>query len=212
MMGVLAMVSRKKGNWIHRKAGSCYYWSMAFMFASAMLLLLFLKFSLLMFALACMASYLSISGKRAIKLGYKTGYTWMDLWLAIGGVSIGLGILVYSGLVVGLSNFASTSVCLACVLLGILQAIIAFQDLMKLGKPLDKTYIILKHMKSSVGSMAAITSAFLAQNLQKEIQPWVALLVPSLLALALVNYWCKRVKSSGIKKGFLITETPPIPY
>lgn len=205
-------MSRRKGNWIHRKAGSCYYWSMVFVFASAMLLLLFLKFSLLMFSLACMSFYLSLSGKRAIKMREKMSSSSVDLWLPIAGVSVGLGILVYSGIIVGLSNFASAPICISCMALALLQMAMPIQDLLKLGKPWDRTYFILKHLKSSIGSMAAIVTAFLAQNMQKDIQPWIALLVPSLLALALGTYWYRRVKNPDTKKGFLITETPSIQY
>ena len=66
--GLLAAFFGKKGGKLHRQVGLVFYWSMFWIFISALLIISFVRFSAFLLVIAVFSWYMTFSGVRVLKL------------------------------------------------------------------------------------------------------------------------------------------------
>ncbi|WP_286755317.1 hypothetical protein [Roseivirga sp. UBA838] len=199
LSGLLAAFLGKKGGWWHRLSGRVFYWSMFWVFISAILLISFVRFSAFLMVIAVFSWYMTFSGVRVLTLRKTLQPLFIDwlaacLTMAFGLFSMGLG-LYYQW------QYEWASVlgylCLFFGFFTMQTGWLNFNGFRTVHKA-EKMWWWFAHMNSMCGALIASITAFLVQNGRAFDLPssmsWVPWVFPAMVGLPLVSYWANKYR------------------
>lgn len=196
----LAMIVHKGGDW-HRRWGRSFFWGMAVVCLTAIVMGISAPKSFWLALVAVFSFHMTASGYRSLYLkklhqGLKPART--DLLLhGIAGVMNG-GLLIWglSHLMLGVRNTQST-LFTVFGLIGMSMVIIGFRRFFK--RQHDKREWLYGHMVGFLGGYIATVSAFSAVNLTMIRPVWLQWLWPTLLGTPLIVLWIAYYKRQFAK-------------
>lgn len=208
--GPLAMVTRKGGR-AHRLWGQIYFWSMAAVFASALVMSLY-KPVLFLIGVAVLSFYSTLSGVRVLARkradGPRAGAA--DWVAAAAALAMGGGLVLWSAALL-LGGQGETFAALG-VVFGAMTCKDALDDIRRFrGAALDRHFWWYFHMQRMLGSFIGLTTALLVQVvaprlLDAGMDPgmiWVVWVAPTLLLtpamLSWIGYYRRRLEGSGAR-------------
>lgn len=198
--GLLAIIL-KKGGPIHRQIGKVYFWSMFTIFATAMLMLVLVRFNLFLLVVAIFSFYMSFSGYRVLRRKKLGEQTWIDWSGAIISLIAGIGIFIYGGLgLFGFINIYASALVYLCLFFGFFTAQTAWGDIKIFKKKNleDKMWWLYHHIQAMVGSFIAAVTAFLVQNGQGLIPfpdfQWLIWVLPAMMGVPIITLWIRKYR------------------
>lgn len=205
LAGITNLLIVKKGGVAHRYAGLIYFWAMAGIFVSAVLLLVFFSFVIFLMGVAVLSFYTSFSGYRVLKRKQPGSQTQLD-WAAaiitlIGGiVFIGLGFYY----LLGTENHAILGG--LCVFFGVITTILARNDIKLFGmrKANDRLWWLYSHIGNMCGSFIAAFTAFLVQNnalVFTRSTAWIGWVLPTIIGVPVIIVYVRKYKRKGKARG-----------
>lgn len=199
LSGLVAAFVGKKGGKLHRQVGSVFYWSMFWIFISALLLISFVRFSAFLMVIAVFSWYMTFSGVRVIKLRQTLKPLLIDwaasiITMAFGLFSIGMGVNYQ------LQSGWSSVLGYLCVFFGYFTfntGKLNFNGFRNIEKA-EKMWWWFAHMNSMCGALIASITAFAVQNgeifkLPNEMM-WLPWVLPALVGLPLVSFWANKYR------------------
>ena len=197
--GLMAAFIGKKGGKLHRQVGGASYWSMFWIFVSALLLVSFVRFNFFLLIIAVFSYYMAFSGVRTLKIK-KTGKVAMLDWVACGlTIAFGLSLFGY-GLyrITIMGNAGALSI--LSLLFGFFTANTARQNL-NIYRNIHKSHKMwwwLAHMNNMNGSLIACITAFLVQNGRIFDLPnslnWLPWVLPAMAGAPLTAYYANKYR------------------
>ncbi len=202
--GFMAAFAGKKGGKLHRQVGKTFFWSMFWIFVSALIIVTLVRFSFFLTVIAVFSFYLAFSGYRVLKIKRTMKAARLDWAAAIIAILFGLGLLIYGGTELISSDFES--------ILGYLSLFFGFftiqtgyqsiKGFMNLDKQ-EKMWWWFAHMNAMCGSLIAAITAFLVQNgrifgLSDDLA-WLPWVLPVLVGAPLINFWSRKYRKQFFK-------------
>ena len=92
--GLMAAFIGKKGGKLHRQVGKIFFWCMAWIFVSAILIISFIRFSPFLMVIAVFSFYLAFSGVRVLKIRKTMKAAPIDWAASIVTMGFGIGMVV----------------------------------------------------------------------------------------------------------------------
>lgn len=193
LSGLMAAFVGKRGGALHKKVGSAFYWSMFWVFISALIIICFVRFSAFLLVIAVFSWYMTFSGVRVLKLkktmkAKPIDWTAAALTLVAGLFFIGMG--VYYQLQAGWSSIVGY----LCFFFGFFTAQTAWENIkgFRRGADQEKMWWWFAHMNSMCGALIASITAFAVQNgeifkLPSEMM-WLPWVVPTIVGAPLISY------------------------
>lgn len=194
----IAMLTRK-GSGVHKRWGRVYFWAMALIFVTALLLLLYRPNAFLTF-ISVLSFYGAFSGVRSLRRkrpAQGQGPTWPDFLAAGLALTAGIGFIAWGGLT--LTQLWGSDMPTAFSLLGVAFGLVlgkdAWGDLLSFRRPNpDPHWWWTYHLERMVGSYLAAITAFLVQNvgpLLPESLAWVVWVAPGILGGFGIALWIR---------------------
>lgn len=205
LSGVLAAFFGRKGGKTHRAAGKVFFWSMVWIFISAILIVSFVRFNFFLTIIAVFSFYMTFAGQRVLKLK-KTLQPLLIDWIAA-FIAIAFGLTLFGAGIryLVLSNFSSSFGCLS-IIFGFFTANTAWLNIkgFRNTKP-DKMWWWFAHMNLMGGAFIASVTAFLVQNgaLFQALgnKGWLLWVLPAAIGSPLIAYHANRYrKQFGVGK------------
>ena len=191
--GLLAAFFGKKGGKLHRQVGLVFYWSMFWIFISALLIISFVRFSAFLLVIAVFSWYMTFSGVRVLKLKKTMMAKPVDWTAAIITLLSGL-FFIGMGFSYQLKAEWSSVVGYLCFFFGIFTAQTAWENIkgFRRGANQEKMWWWFAHMNSMCGALIASITAFTVQNgeifkLPSEMM-WLPWVVPTIIGSPLIAY------------------------
>jgi len=195
--GIMAAFVREKGGKLHRRVGKIYFWSMFWIFISALLIVSFVRFSFFLTIIAVFSFYLAFSGYRILKLKKTMKPELIDWTASIIAMIFGASLLTY-----GILTLIKSS-----ELLGYLSIIFGFftaksgysnfSGFRKIDKQ-EKMWWWFVHLGSMSGSLIAAFTAFLVQNGRifgvSEDLGWTLWILPTIVGSPFIFYWVNHYR------------------
>lgn len=178
--GTVAMVV-KKGNFIHKKSGSVFFYAMLGVVFSG-LWISYINESIFLFTIALFALYQNVAGRKSIS-NKSLRPNWLDYLLLLIGFANG-ALMVYTMNIV-------------LLVFGGIQLMLVLGDArtfwkIKKGIALPPLTWMRRHIGMMIGSYIATITAFLVINV-RDVQPyWVVWLAPTAILIPLMIYWTKK--------------------
>jgi hypothetical protein len=211
LAGVLALVIApvamltRKGGGAHRLWGKVYYWSMAWIFVTTVVLVAF-RPNIFLLAVGVLSYYQAFSAERVLRLkrperDKPQALDWLGVFLAIGcGVAVvGWGAGTLAGL---FQPVRFGGVDLAFSALGIFFGLVVlWMGITDLGRfrrpPTEPRYWWYLHMSGMLGSYVGAVSAFMVQTVSRwmygveALAPfaWVVWVLPTAIGSPLIALW-----------------------
>jgi uncharacterized membrane protein len=201
--GFLAYLLRKGGKG-HRLVGLIYFWSMAWIFISAALLVSFVRFNFFLLVIGIFSFYMSLSGYRVIKRKKPGQETLFDWSAALITMLAGASIIVY-GLMICFRNGQAGPFLILCLFFGFFTLWIALTDIRIFRKEQfeEKKWWIKHHLRAMSGSYIAGITAFSVQMGSRYLLHWdlnwLLWVLPALIGFPVVRMLRKRYQA---KLGF----------
>lgn len=199
LSGLMAAFVGKKGGKLHKQVGSVFYWSMFWIFISAILLISFVRFSAFLMVIAVFSWYLTFSGVRVLKLKKTLKPLPIDwvaatITMAFGLFSIGLGVSYQ------FQSEWSSMLGYLCIFFGIFTVQVSrlnFNGFRNVHKA-EKMWWWFAHMNSMCGALISSITAFAVQNgdmfgLPNEMM-WLPWVLPVIAGMPLVSYWANKYR------------------
>jgi len=190
-----AMLTHKGGLW-HRRWGKVYFWSMAVVALTAVILSL-LRPGLFLLLVAVFSFYLALTGYRVLYRktpGQRAGaLDWVGCVLMLVG---GIGLIGYGAYLLGSSSFGAVA-----IVFGGTGLLLAISDARAFRRPpADKRAWWFTHMRRMLGAYIATVTAFSVVNFQF-LPPLARWLWPSAVGTAGIIVWVRhyRKKFYGAK-------------
>jgi hypothetical protein len=193
----------QKGGPAHRRWGKVYFWAMATIFATALVMLLF-KPVIFLLAVAMLSFYAALAGYRV--LARKSPWRRPGLldWAAAGlAAAVGLVVIAWgAGLLPGAGGSVGVVRTLGLVF-GVLILLQSGGDLWRFRRaPDDKHHWRYTHMDQMLSSYIGLTTAFLIQTVaprlvdagMPESWVWVVWVAPGIVGGFLVSAWVARYR------------------
>lgn len=199
LMGLASAFIGKKGGKLHRQLGRVFFWSMLWVFVSAMLIISFVRFNSFLMVIAVFSFYMAFSGYRVLKIKKTMKAEAID-WIAaiitilFGLIMLGMGVnyLIHS-------DFSSVLGYL-CLFFGFFTAQTGWQNYQVFKKlaEAEKMWWWFAHMSSMSGSLIAAITAFLVQNgrifgLPSEFG-WALWVLPAIVGVPFVTYSARKYR------------------
>lgn len=205
LSGILAAFFGKKGGKAHRVAGKAFFWSMAWIFISALLIVTFIRFNFFLIIIAIFSFYMTFAGQRVLKLKVTLKPLPID-WIAT-SVAMAFGlILLGTGIRFLVLSNTSPSAGYLSIIFGLLTANTAWLNIkgFRNTKP-DKMWWWFAHMNLMGGAFIASVTAFLVQNSAffnaLGNTGWLLWLFPAIIGFPLIAYHANRYrKQFGVGK------------
>jgi len=203
-----AILTRKGGLW-HRRWGKVYFWSMAAVAASA-ILLSSLRPGLFLFLVAVFSFYLAFTGYRVL---YRKTPTERANFLDWGAAALmlagGIGLIGYGLLLLRTSTFGTVA-----VVFGGIGLLLALSDAHAfLRPPADKRAWWFTHMRRMLGAYIATVSAFSAVNFYF-LPPLVRWLWPTVVGLIGTYIWTlhyrQKFSAASARSKPVVRESPAV--
>ena len=193
LAGLVSMVV-KKGNWLHKRSGLFFYYSMLISTVTAMFVALLPNHkSPFLLAVGIFSLYFVLTGRRALRFKRKNPKLRTDIWIsrtmiAVGVLMIFLPVLFLKNLNIVLSVFAVVGI------------VFSARDLTLFKNPdaLKENWLKL-HLGKMLGAYISATTAFIVVN---ELLPsFYGWFVPGIVGGLLIAYWIRKLngKSAVVK-------------
>lgn len=206
LTGLLASFVGKKGGKLHRIVGNTFFWSMTWIFISALLIVAFVRFNFFLTMIAVFSFYMTFSGVRVLKIKMTMKPLKIDWIAAIITLLCGLTFLFF-GIRVFVINPSNAGFGILCLVFGFFTANTAWLNIQGFRKAdqQDKMWWWFAHMNLMGGSFIASVTAFLVQNgslfEMAGSYGWVLWLLPAAIGSPLMAYWARRYRQQfGIGK------------
>ena len=179
-----------KGGYAHRIWGKVFFWSMAWICLSAIIISVY-KWIPFLLLLAILSFYASYSGYRTLyqkQLHLGKGVMWYDWFMVI---ATGLCMIGFAGYGVYLMVVGKTYFGLLAMLFGFGGMIAVWGELKTyLKPPKNKHHWLFNHIGSMVGGFIASVTAFSTQTLSflPGIMPWIW---PAILGTPFIIFWTR---------------------
>jgi len=177
--GLIAMTSRKKGGRLHNISGLVFYWSMAFIFVSAILFVLIYPNIIIyhfFLTIGIVSFYPCFSGKRILSMKKGLNIRWFD-WMALAIILIsGVAMFIYGIVVLPLG---SSSFSILFLVFGILSLVQGIGDLrLFLGyREVKKRYWFFSHAAKMMGAYSAAVTAFCVNIIPRHLPEGTSIIV-----------------------------------
>ena len=191
-----AAILSKKGQKLHIKSGSIYFWSMMTVIVTAIIMALLRDNSFLQ-SIAVFSFYLAFTGKRLLRYKKAISPKPIDWIISSIAVIVAIGMLIAAAKIMLLIGFAAEAPVL--LVFGLFLFSMSFQDLIKMKrKKFVKNAWLFDHIGRMSGSFIATTTAFIVVNFSMT-PAWVLWLLPTAIGTPLIfrvsARWKKRLKS-----------------
>jgi uncharacterized membrane protein len=190
--GAVAIFSAK-GKFTHRKSGRIYFWSMTFVFITALILTGF-QFNRFLFMIGFLSYYTVYAGVRVLqlkRLHKNQDPKWFD-WLA-GLINAGMNIVFIGlGMQILLEHPDQVSESLMFIGFGVLGCSISYANLKPfLVKPQKGYHWYLTHTGNMAGGYIATFTAFLSTIVSRFNipYPFFVFILPALIGIPLLLWW-----------------------
>jgi hypothetical protein len=191
----LAIFSKKGGDW-HRRWGKAYFWSMAVVVITAIVMGV-TRNNWLMAMVAVFSFHMIASGYRALyhkRLHEGQRPQPLDRALALVAGVVNGGLLIWG--VVNLSLGAKGSGPIIFTVFGAIGLFFVWRDIQRFYRTNhDKRGWLYAHMTGFLGGYIATVSAFSAVNLDMIKPQWLQWLWPTIIGAPLIAFWVRRYRS-----------------
>ncbi len=204
----VALISAKGGK-THRRWGKIYFWGMADVAVTAMILSLALPIFFLAMV-AVFSFYAAFYAYRILFLKdlYKGGRPKAVDWIAAGITVVSSLLLLVSGFLfpyrmhVGVIHVAGHAISIVSVVFGIIGIRLGVGSLMSFLKPSkEKMFWWFDHMQGMMASYIAAMTAFSAVNLSHWFgAAWWVWLWPTILGVPMISLWTRYYKKKFAPK------------
>jgi hypothetical protein len=187
-----------KGGKAHRRWGKVYFWAMAGVAATALVLSFALPiFFLAMVAVfsfyASFAAYRVLSLKNLYKGGKPAAWDWLAAAVTIASSALlfAMGFLRPTLMAVGLVQIAGHSVSIVSVVFGVIGMRLGWNSIALFAKPpTEKMFWWYAHLQGMIGSYIAAMTAFSAVNLSRWFgAAWWVWLWPTIVGVPAIALW-----------------------
>lgn len=187
----MAMVSRKGGDW-HRRWGKVYFWAMAGVAVTAIVLGV-TKNNWLMAMVAVFSFQMIASGYRALylkRLHEGQRPAWTDRFIMGAGVLVNGGLFMWGVIHLMLGHRESGPIIFTAF--GTIGLLFVWRDFQRFYKTShDKREWLYAHMTGFLGGYIATVSAFSAVNLEAIRPLWLQWLWPTIIGAPLIAWWVR---------------------
>jgi uncharacterized membrane protein len=208
--GVMALViaplalAVRKGGTAHRRWGWIYYWSMAAIFVTTLLILLY-RPNIFMLAVAVLSFYAAFTAQRVIGMrrpGEQPARA-LDYIAAIVAMIIGLVVAGWGMSLLLTPTNPYSSFAILGLIFGVLTLKSGFDDIQRFRKPpTDKYFWWYYHMNNMLGSYIGAITAFMVQTVSRwmygveALAPfaWLVWVLPMAIGLPLASLWERRYR------------------
>jgi hypothetical protein len=195
--GLIAAIFARKGGKLHRQVGKTYFWSMFWIFVSAILIVCFVRFNFFLTIIAVFSFYLTFNGYRVLTLKKTMQAAPIDWIASIIAITFGASLLVYGIIILIQSNEALAYLSIIFGFFTTRTGFINFKGFRKIDQQ-EKMWWWFAHMGSMCGSLIAAFTAFLVQNGRifnvPESFGWALWLLPAIVGSPLIFYWVNKYK------------------
>lgn len=195
LLGLFIMIATK-GNSLHRKLGSAFFYIMLGVTVSA-LLMAGIKSNEFLFYIGVFVFYQNYGGWKSIRVKSLEPDRW-DWLILLAALANGIAMLITGNIV--LIVFGSISVLL------VVQDLSRYRVLHR-GGTIKKNAWLARHIGMMIGAYIATLTAFLVVNIQNFQPFWVLWLAPTLILIPLMQYWTWKYTRSPKKKTIISDET-----
>src|SRR5690554_3566954 len=178
-----AAILSKKGQKLHIKSGSIYFWSMMTVIVTAIIMALLRDNSFLQ-SIAVFSFYLAFTGKRLLRYKKAISPKPIDWIISSIALVVAIGMLIAAAKIMLLIGFAEEAPVL--LVFGFFLFSMCFQDLIKMKrKKFVKNAWLFDHIGRMCGSFIATSTAFIVVNFSM-IPAWVLWLLPTAIGTPLI--------------------------
>ena len=199
LMGLASAFIGKKGGKLHRQLGKIFFWSMFWVFVSAMLIISFVRFNSFLMVIAVFSFYMAFSGYRVLKIKKTMKVAAIDWIAAVVTILFGLTMFGMGINYLIQSDFSSVLGYLS-LFFGFFTAQTGWENYRGFKKlaEAEKMWWWFAHMNSMSGSLIASITAFLVQNgrifnLPSEMG-WIPWVLPAIVGFPLVSYSIRKYR------------------
>lgn len=197
--GILASFIGRKGGKLHRRVGKIFFWSMFWIFISALLIISFVRFNPFLLVIAVFSFYLAFAGVRVLSIKKTMKAAPIDWAAAVITMVFGLA-MVIMGLNDLFKSDWSSAYGYLCLFFGFFTLQTGwtnFRTFRNLHKA-EKMWWWLAHLGSMSGSFIASITAFLVLNGRIFDLPnnlgWIPWILPALIGVPLSTYWGNKYR------------------
>jgi uncharacterized membrane protein len=206
----LAMMTRKGGD-AHRRWGWIYYWSMAIIFVTTLLMLLY-RPNIFLLAVAVLSFYSAFAAQRVVRMKRPVTQPAQALDYVAAGSAVVMGIAVTIwgvSLLLNPANPYGTFAILGLVF-GFFTTKSGIDDLRRFrNPPTDKHFWWFYHMNSMLGSYIGAITAFMVQTVSRWMYSvdmlapfaWLVWLLPLVIGFPLIGLWERKYKQQFALKS-----------
>lgn len=196
--GLLAAFVGKKGGKLHRQVGGIFFWSMFWIFISALIIISFIRFNFFLLIIAVFSFYMTFSGVRVLKIKKDMNVQWYDWAASILTMLFGLS-LILIGVRLFILNGTSNAMAFLSVFFGFFTANTARLNFMGFrAKIRPKMWWWFAHMNSMCGALIASITAFLVQNGEifgiADRMNWMLWVLPAGIGSPLIAFWARKYR------------------
>jgi uncharacterized membrane protein len=188
-----------KGNRLHRKLGKLFFYAMTWVFISALLIVIFIRFNLFLTLIAFFSFYMTFIGYRVLKRGNKNP-SILDKTVAVFTFLWGAIVLIY-GLIIFFKQGFSPFVFLCTFFSGFtINTVLKEVNSWRKSTDITPKEIILYHLQSMMGALIASITAFAVQIGVQWVDlgtySWLLWILPSFALTPLIIFWSVRISKS----------------
>jgi len=196
--GLMAAFIGKKGGKLHKQVGKVFFWSMFWIFISALLIIAFIRFNFFLLIIAVFSFYMTFSGVRVLKIKKTLKVEWYDWAASVITMLFGLSLFII-GIRLLILNGTQNAMGYLCLFFGFFTANTAwlnFKGFRKKEQP--KMWWWFAHMNSMCGALIASITAFLVQNGEifgiADRMNWLLWVLPAAIGSPLISYWARKYR------------------
>lgn len=198
VIGLMVSFIFKKGDQRHRLLGRVYFISMTGTFVFAILLLVFFRFQVFLFAIAIFSYYMAYGGFRSIRLRKTAQPQFIDWIAAALAIVSGTGLMIYGSRVFYITGGFHV-LGMLCLIFGFFTVRTAVGDIRgKFKKDKEALWWLYQHIQAMSGSLIAATTAFCVTSLNFIIpgtsMDWVLWLLPSAIGAPAIAVTIRKLK------------------
>jgi hypothetical protein len=193
----VAMVAPKGGG-VHRAAGQVYFWGMAVIFVTAMVMSFF-RPNIFLIAVSVLSFYGAFAGRRAL-LHKRTDRAPAGLvdWVAVCvALAMGMAVATWGAWQIAAGALAAGPFPALGVAFGVLIVSGALGDARRFRRLAAKNEWWFLHMNQMLGSYVGLLTAFLVQTvaprlLEAGMPPdwvWTVWVAPTIIGMPAISYW-----------------------
>lgn len=203
LLGLVNFINRKGGRF-HKTSGKWYVGAMWWICLSALLVMVFYRFSFFLLVISVLTFYTSFAGIRVLRRKEFGRGQWYDWLVSALTALFGAGLILY-GIRLGLIHGLEPIVVLS-FFFGFVTLKTGYDDLRFFQSPQmpDKKWWLRQHISAMGGSYIAAVTAFAVQNseffIPIESLRWLTWVIPAAIGSPVVSIFVRKhkVKASAI--------------